>query len=118
MPVQTDWGERWAVSVFESATKGYAEHNQQRNQTHADVQAVKSSKGETCRGKKIQTNGHASPIQIPVFHPLPSDEDAAQQNCKGKPQFHLPRLCCVLCHFGSSNGKAAGNQADNQADGL
>src|SRR5438874_12716638 len=111
MPVQTDWGERRAVSVFESATKGYAEHNQQLNQTHADVQAVKSSEREKCRGKKIQTNGHASPIQIPVFHPLPDDQDGAQQNCKSKPQSHLARLVSVLSHVGSPARKATGKQA-------
>ena len=118
MPVQADGPERRQVSIFERAAKGYAEHNQQRNQTHADVQAVKSSEREKCRGKKIQTNGHASPIQIPVFHPLPDDEDAAQQNCKGKPQFHLARFVCVLSHFGSPNGKAAGKQADTEDAGF
>jgi hypothetical protein len=53
MPVQADGRERRALSAFKSAAKGCAEHNQQRNQTRADVQAVKASEREKCCGKKI-----------------------------------------------------------------
>jgi len=62
MPVQADGPERRQVSIFERAAKGYAEHNQQRKQTHADVKPMEACEREECRGEKIQTDCHTSPI--------------------------------------------------------
>ena len=54
MPVVTDCAKRGETTVFEITDKSYTEHDQQGEQTKADMQSVEPSKREKCRREKIQ----------------------------------------------------------------
>src|SRR5215472_5960038 len=82
------------------------------------MQAVESSESKKSGGEKIQTNGHAAPVQSPIFQSLTEDENRSQHNSRCEPRFHFALVVSTQSDFGSPDCKAAHKQADAENAGL
>src|ERR1700761_1678752 len=113
MPVETDRLKRCRTHYLEISEEHQNENNHQGEEANANMQAVKTSQGEKCRGKKVGVDVDTSMQEAQIFNPLTNNKSRSQNERRDHPTNHgSPALA-----FGSDFTTPDGETADEQANG-
>src|SRR6266576_6942035 len=90
----------------------HPEKDQQRDETHEHVHAMKASQGEEGGRKHIGAEIDAGLKQFPVLVHLTTEEDTAEQDREREPAEHGTATLFCQANFGSPKSEAAREKAN------